>query len=107
MRVPILLLAASLAPSWGFQLSAAEEAPRTIFGVSPTVGQFKDEIRRADAVVRARVKKVYFHRAGNHADEDVIVHVVKSYKGRLFDEYPCVRVENECLAHTEPSQART
>lgn len=71
----------------------AETHPKTLFGVRPTVAQFKDEIARADLVVHARIVKRLFHRDGNHADEDVIIEVLKVYKGTLVTPKPCVRIE--------------
>ena len=74
-------------------LCVADTHPETLFGVRPTVAQFKDEIARADLVIRARVVKRLFHRGGNHADEDVIVEVLKVYKGTPITKRPCVRIE--------------
>lgn len=71
----------------------AETYPETLFGVRPTVAQFKDEIARADLVIRARIVKRLFHRSGDHADEDVIVEILKVYKGTPVTEKPCVRIE--------------
>ena len=42
----------------------ADLYPQTIFGVRPTVEQFKAEIVRADLVIRARVTEILFHRGG-------------------------------------------
>ena len=61
----------------------ANSDPQTIFGVRPTVEQFKAEILRADLVIRARVTEILFHRGGNHADEDVRIQVSKFIKGSL------------------------
>ena len=61
--------------------------------VRPTVEQFKAEIVRADLVIRARVTEILFHRGGNHADEDVLVEVLKVYKGKPSSTCPCVRIE--------------
>ena len=72
---------------------AADAFPRSLFGVRPTVQQFRDEIVRADLVIRARVSEILFHRGGNHADEEVIVEVLKVYKGKLAAKRLCVRIE--------------
>ena len=71
----------------------ANSHPQTIFGVRPTVEQFKAEILRADLVIRARVTEILFHRGGNQADEDVRIQVLKVYKGKLTSTCLCVRIE--------------
>ncbi|MAG85684.1 hypothetical protein CMK10_16160 [Candidatus Poribacteria bacterium] len=71
----------------------ANSHPQTIFGVRPTVEQFKAEILRADLVIRARVTEILFHRGGNHADEDVRIQVLKVYKGKLTSTCLCIRIE--------------
>ena len=95
MKTVVIVLAGAILPSLfsAGAIRAAGPDPQTIFGVRPTVRQFKDEIARADLVIRARVAKVLFHRDGNHADEDVIVEVLKVYKGKLAAKRPCVRIE--------------
>ena len=95
MKRIVILSAVAILLFLSFPTAAcpANSHPQTIFGVRPTVEQFKAEIVRADLVIRAHVMEILFHRGDNHADEDVRIEVLKVYKGKLTSTCPCVRIE--------------
>ena len=95
MKRIVILSAVAILLFLSFPTAAcpANSHPQTIFGVRPTVEQFKAEIVRADLVIRARVMEILFHRGDNHADEDVRIEVLKVYKGKLTSTCPCVCIE--------------
>ncbi|MFV2067058.1 MAG: hypothetical protein ACC645_08760 [Pirellulales bacterium] len=65
----------------------------TVLDVHPTVAEFREEIFRADVVIRARVEKILRRKEGRLADQDAIVRVLRTYKGELDSQRPCVRME--------------
>lgn len=83
----IVLLAAPWL--WGQQISLTP----TVLDVHPTVGEFREEISRADIVVRGEIIKILRRRDGRLGDEDVILKPLRIYKGAFASEFPCVRLE--------------
>jgi len=65
----------------------------TVLDVHPTVAEFREEIARADVVVRAKIVEVLRRKEGKLADQDALIEVVRSYKGELPETQPCVRME--------------
>lgn len=65
----------------------------TVLDAHPTVAEFREEIARADAVVLAKIIKVLRRKGGKLADQDALIKVIRSYKGKLPEAQPCVRME--------------
>ncbi len=65
----------------------------SVFDSHPTVSEFREEIFRADVVVRAKIVKILRRKEGSLADQDAIIEVLKYYKGKLDQAKPCVRME--------------
>ncbi len=79
----------------GVSGSNAQQLSKTpsILDAHPTVTEFCEEIARADAVVRAKIVKILRRKEGPLADQDALVEVVRTYKGKLPEPQPCVRME--------------
>ena len=67
--------------------------PRNLLNIGPTIAQLRNEVQRADIVIRARVKTIHRHKKGNHADQDVLVDILRCYKGQFPDPSPSIRLE--------------
>jgi len=65
----------------------------TVLDAHPTVAEFREEIARADAVVLGKIVKVLRRKGGKLADQDALIKVIRSYKGKLPEAQPCVRME--------------
>ena len=65
----------------------------SVLNVHPTVSEFREEMLRADVVVRARIVEILRRREGVHADLDAVVEIVRVYKGKIVEDKPCVRME--------------
>ena len=65
----------------------------TVLESHPTVDEFREEISRADIVVRARIEKIIHRRDGNLGEETAVIRPVRVYKGEFASETPCVRME--------------
>ena len=59
----------------------------------PTIAEFREEIARADIVIRGRIEKVLRQADGPYGDQDVLITVARTYKGKLEYDPPCVRIE--------------
>ena len=59
----------------------------------PTIAEFREEIARADIVLRGRIEKVLRRVDGPYGDQDVLITVDRVYQGKLKYDPPCVRIE--------------
>jgi len=85
----IVVVAVCVRPCAAQQLSKTP----TVLHAHPTVSEFRQEIAQADAVIRAKVLKIVRRKAGPLADQDAVVEILKTYKGALPEENPCIRME--------------
>ncbi|MBN1422578.1 MAG: prolyl oligopeptidase family serine peptidase [Planctomycetes bacterium] len=84
--------------AWASLLACAAAAQQmsltpTVLDCHPTLAEFRDEIARADIVVRARIERILRRRDGSLGDEDVIIRPLRIHKGSFASERPCVRIE--------------
>ena len=59
----------------------------------PTVPEFREEIARADIVIRGRIRRLLRSAEGPYGDQDALITVTRIYKGQLDFQPPCVRME--------------
>jgi len=85
----IMFVAICVRPCLAQQLSKQP----TVLHAHPTVAEFREEIARADVVIRAKVQKILRRKDGPLADQDAVVEVLETYKGTLPEEQPCIRME--------------
>ncbi|MEO2048945.1 MAG: hypothetical protein ABGX16_20500 [Pirellulales bacterium] len=65
----------------------------TVMDAHPTIVEFREDISRADVVVRAKIVELLRRKEGVLADQDALVEVIRTYKGELPEPQPCVRME--------------
>ncbi len=65
----------------------------SVLNTHPTVSEFREEINQADVVIRARIEHILRRKEGRLADQDATVKVLEFYKGKLPEEFPCIRME--------------
>ena len=74
-------------PSWKHQLESIYSERH------PTVTEFREEIARSDLVVRGRIVQIARRQEGGHPDQDAVIEILRTYKGRSPDVQPCVRMQ--------------
>ena len=89
MTYALAVIFVSLAPAWSQQVSRTP----TVLDAHPTIAEFREDISRADAVVRGRIVEILRRKEGKLADQDALIEVVDTYKGELPEAQPCVRME--------------
>ena len=60
----------------------------------PTEEEFREEMRAADVIIRGQVKKICrVEKSGYHPEVVAKIDVLRTYKGKLPDMNPCIRME--------------
>jgi len=85
----LVLATASGRPCVAQQLSITP----TVLHVHPTISELREEIAKADMVIRAKVVNILRRKEGRLADQDAVVEILQTYKGKLPEMQPCVRME--------------
>ncbi len=65
----------------------------SVLNSHPTVAEFREEISRADIVVRAKIAKILHQRGGKLGEQIAVIQPLRIYKGVFDSLSPCVRME--------------